>query len=90
METRIALIAIPEMMIALIVLGCIAWVVWAVREYNQTSENVALGQAWRDVLDDPHYVERRHFEERKRVEDDAHKRAAGLLGGRRKRKNAAA
>jgi hypothetical protein len=25
-------------------------------------------------------MERRHFEERKRVEDDEHKRASGLLG----------
>jgi Tfp pilus assembly protein PilE len=90
METHIALIAIPEIMIVLIVLGCIAWVVWAVREHKQASEIAALGQAWRDVLDDPHYMERRHFEERKRVEEDEHKRASGLLGWRRNRKNAAA
>jgi hypothetical protein len=43
----------------------------------------AKGQAWRDVLDDPHYMERRA------VEDDEHKRAYGLLGWRRNRKNAA-
>jgi heme/copper-type cytochrome/quinol oxidase subunit 2 len=47
MGTHIALIAIPEIMIVLIVLGCIAWVVWAVREHKQASEIVALGQAWR-------------------------------------------
>jgi hypothetical protein len=90
METRIALIAIPEMMIVLIVFGCIAWVVWTVREYNELSKNADLDHAWRDVLDDPHYMERRRFEERKRVEDDAHKRASGLLGWRRNRKNVAA
>jgi len=65
METHIALIAIPEIVIVLIVLGCIAWVVWSVREHKQASEIAALGQAWRDVLDDPHYIDRRHFEERK-------------------------
>jgi Tfp pilus assembly protein PilE len=78
METRIALIALPEMMIALIVLGWIAWIVWTVWEYIQASKNAAWDQAWRVVLDDPHYIERRHFEERKRVEEDAHKRNANL------------
>jgi len=86
METHTALIAIPEIMIVLIVLGCIAWVVWSVREHKQASEIAALGQAWRDVLDDPHYMERRHFEERKRVEEDEHKRASGLVGWRRNRR----
>jgi Tfp pilus assembly protein PilE len=79
MGTHIALIAIPEIMIVLIVLGCIAWVVLAVWEHKQAVEIAALGQAWRDVLDDPHYMERRHFEERKRVEDDEHKRAAAAI-----------
>ena len=32
--------------------------------------------AWREVLDDPHYVERRHLEERKRVVDKARTAAA--------------
>jgi predicted negative regulator of RcsB-dependent stress response len=77
--THIALIAIPEIMIVLIVLGCIAWVVWAVWAHKQASEIAALGQAWREALDDPHYMERRHFEERKRVEDDEHKRAAAAI-----------
>jgi len=60
-------------MIVLIVLGCIAWVVWAVREHKQALEIAALDRAWREVLNDPHYMERRHFEERKRVEDYDHR-----------------
>jgi len=43
-------------------------------------EIAALSQAWRDVLADPHYMERRHFEERTRVEEDEQKRTAGSLG----------
>jgi hypothetical protein len=31
------------------------------------------------VLNDPHYLERRHFEERKRVEDYDHKHAATAI-----------
>jgi hypothetical protein len=31
-------------------------------------------------------MERRHFEERKRVEEDEHKRASGLVGWRRNRR----
>ena len=42
METRIALIAIQEMIIVLIVLGCAAWVVKAVREHKQVLEIAAL------------------------------------------------
>jgi predicted negative regulator of RcsB-dependent stress response len=75
-----AVIAIPEIMIVLIVLGCVAWVIWAVREHKQATQIAALSQAWRDILADPHYMERRHFEERKRVEQDEQKRTAGSLG----------
>jgi hypothetical protein len=35
-----------------------------------------LDQAWREVLDEPHYMERRHYEERMRVEDQARAAAA--------------
>ncbi len=76
MKTYTALFDIPEVIIRLIGGGWVAWVAWAVREYKQASEKAALAQAWSEVLDDPHYTERRRFEERKRVEDDEHKRAA--------------
>ncbi len=74
MKTSSAIFDIPEVIIILILAGCAAWVIWAVREYKQASEKAALAQAWREVLDDPHYTERRRFEERKRVEKEQHKR----------------
>jgi hypothetical protein len=57
--------------IIFIVVVCIAWVVWAEQKSKQALDRDALDQAWREVLDDPHYMERRHYEERKRVEDQA-------------------
>ena len=68
-----------EIIIILIIAGCIAWVVWAVREHRQVVENVALDHAWREVLNDPHYTERRHYEERKRVVDKARADAANRV-----------
>ena len=55
----------------LVVVACIAWVVWTERKSKQALDKDALDQAWREVLDDPNYAERRHFEERKRVVDQA-------------------
>jgi len=60
----------------LVVVVCIAWVAWTERKSKQALDKDALDQAWREVLDDPHYVERRHYEERKRVEDQARTAAA--------------
>jgi FtsZ-interacting cell division protein ZipA len=57
--------------IILIVVVCIAWVVWTERKSKQALDKDALDQAWREVLDDPHYIEQRHYEERKRVEHQA-------------------
>lgn len=76
MKTYSANFDIRELMVILIVVGCVAWVVWTVREHKEASEKIALAQAWREALDDPHYTERRRFEERKRVEDNEHQRAA--------------
>jgi hypothetical protein len=76
METYIAIYAIPEFIIILIGVACIVWLIWPVREDKQWSGKAALDQAWREVLDDAYGMERRHFEERKRVEDHEHKRAA--------------
>ena len=62
--------------VILIVVVCIAWVVWTERKSKQVLDKDALDEAWREVLDDPHYMERRHYEERKRVEDQARAAAA--------------
>ena len=62
--------------IILIVVVCVAWVVWTERKSKQALDKDALDEAWREVLDDPHYMERRHYEERKRVEDQARAAAA--------------
>jgi hypothetical protein len=58
-----------EIIVIVIVVGCIAWVVWAVRRDRQAVEKESLDRAWWKVLNDPHYMERRHDEERKRVEN---------------------
>jgi predicted negative regulator of RcsB-dependent stress response len=76
MKTYWAIFDIPEVIIILIGVSSLAWVGWTVREHKEASEKIASAQAWREVLDDPHYTERRRFEERKRVEDDEHQRAA--------------
>ena len=64
--------------IILIVVAFIAWVVWTEQKSKQALDKDLLDQAWRDVLNDPHYLERRHYEERKRVEDYDHRHAARL------------
>jgi hypothetical protein len=71
MKTHTAVTAIPEMIIILIVVACIIWVVRAVREQKRAVKDIALGQAWREVLNDPYYLERRRYEERRRVVDEA-------------------
>ena len=66
--------------IILIVVAFIAWVVWTERKSKQVLDKITLNQAWREVLDDPHYIERRHYEERMRVEDEA-RAATAKRGG---------
>jgi hypothetical protein len=68
----------PEIItiIVLVAVVCIAWVIWTEQKSKKALDKDALEQAWREVPDDPHYVERRHFEERKRVEDQARAAAA--------------
>ncbi len=65
-----------ELTIIFIVVAFIAWVVWTERKSKLALDKNLLEQAWREVLDDPHYMERRHYEERKRVEDQARAAAA--------------
>ena len=65
-----------ELTVIFIVVVFIAWVAWTERKSKLALDKDLLDQAWRDVLDDPHYMERRHYEERKRVEDQARAAAA--------------
>ena len=61
-----------ELIIIICMLGIFVWIVWEVRARKHALREAILDQAWSEVLSDPNYMERRHFEERKRVEDDAH------------------
>ncbi len=70
------MLALLEIIIILIVVACIAWAVRSARQHKQAINECALDKAWRQVLDDPHYAERRHIEERKRVVDQARHAAA--------------
>ena len=54
-----------EIIIFLLVGGSIVWIVGTVRKKNRALEKAALDEAWRKVLDDPHYLDRRNYEERK-------------------------
>ncbi len=65
-----------ELTVIFIVVAFIAWVVWTEPKSKLALDKDLLDQAWREVLDDPHYMERRHYEERKRVEDQARAAAA--------------
>jgi hypothetical protein len=38
-----------------------------VQDHKEALKESALNNAWRVVLDDPNYSERRHVEERKRI-----------------------
>ncbi len=62
--------------VILVLVSCIAWIVWTERKSKQAVDKDALNQAWREVLNDPNYAERRHFEERKRVVNQARANAA--------------
>ncbi len=62
--------------VVIIIAASIVWLVWLVRQEKKKEDEIALDDAWREVLDDPHYTERRHLEERKRVVDKA--RAAAV------------
>ena len=57
--------------IVLVPVACIAWMIWTERKSKQALDRDVLDQAWRELPDDPNYAERRHFEERKRVVDQA-------------------
>ena len=55
----------------LILVGCIALVVWTEPKSKLALDKDALDEEWREAPNDPHYAERRHYEERKRVVSSA-------------------
>jgi hypothetical protein len=57
-------------LIVLLVAGLI-WLVMRGRRRAAEANETTLQRAWRIVLDDPHYPERKALEERKRALDDA-------------------
>lgn len=65
--------AISELLVIFIGVAFVVWLIW--RAWTD-ARKAALDQAWHEVLDEVYSTERRHFEERKRVEDYEHKRAA--------------
>jgi hypothetical protein len=68
-----------EISIIFCVVVSIVWIVWKLRAHDRALEKAALDQAWRVVLDDPHYGHRRQYEERKREEEARlRKEAKGL------------
>ena len=58
--------------VPLFLLAGAAWLLWTEAKSKQALDRDALEQAWRNGLNDPNYAERRHYEERKRVVDQAH------------------
>jgi hypothetical protein len=53
--------------VVLVALAAIAVIVFSIRRAKKQKREAVLGAAWQEVLDDPHYAERRHLEERKHV-----------------------
>ena len=62
-----------DLILLLGVAGGIVWIIRKMRANMRASDEAALDQAWRLVLDDPNYLDRRRNEERKRVVDEARK-----------------
>lgn len=57
-----------ELIIILIVIVGIVWAIWKGLANARASRKAALDEAWRVVLSDPNYTNRRHEEERKLAE----------------------
>ena len=67
-----------ELGILILVVACIIWIVWKLRASSRASNDAALAQAWRLVLNDPNYLHRRRYEERKRDDDARARKEEGL------------
>ena len=55
-----------EIVIIFILIALVLWIVSRVMAKNRAAKDAALDEAWRVVLGDPDYVQRREREERKR------------------------
>jgi hypothetical protein len=55
-----------EVLLFLVVVSGTIWIGIYVRNKNRALKKAILDQAWRDVLADPDYMNRRRHEERKR------------------------
>jgi hypothetical protein len=66
-----------EIIIIISIIVCpiafIAWILWRKRTITLASDKAALDKAWHVVRDDPNYMQRRLYEER-RSEDEARAR----------------
>jgi hypothetical protein len=62
--TRREVVAMEIILIILLV-GCIMWLGMKMRNRVYASDEATLARAWRMVLNDPNYKERRLLEERK-------------------------
>jgi hypothetical protein len=60
-----------EFILIVLVVTLFIWLVIRGRRQKVEAYEATLDRAWRIVLDDPHYQERRALEERKRALDDA-------------------
>ena len=63
-----------ELIIISSVIGGIILIIWKVRANSRAAKAAALDRAWREVLSDPNYLQRRDHEERKR--EDRERRMA--------------
>jgi hypothetical protein len=64
-----------ELIIVALLIAGIVWFVMRGRRRVVEANEATLGRAWRIVLDDPNYNERRALEERRRaLEDEARSR----------------
>ena len=67
-----------ELVILIFVVACIIWIVWKMRASTRASHDAAVDQAWRVVLNDPNYLHRRRYEERKREDEARARKEEGL------------
>jgi hypothetical protein len=63
-----------ELVIIFSTIAGIIWIIWKVRANSRAAKAAVLDRAWREVLSDPNYLQRRDHEERK-VNDRAPKMA---------------
>jgi len=59
-----------ELIFIALVIAAIVWLIMRGRRRDAEANEATLSRAWRIVLDDPHYKERRVMEERRRALQD--------------------